>query len=155
MSDSKGWTLVRQGGVLNMDPNTPAWTMLSPKMQTLLKNYERLANPEEQHCGGKFDQPIAAYQKYATFLDACGHDASELTDEIKRVREAVADLQEASKAAAELFQLTPFPGSLGAFFAESSDAGPVDVRAFFPTPAGKLDGFDYGDAVLSKDGLSD
>jgi hypothetical protein len=128
--------------------------MLSPKMQTLLKKYERLANPGEQFCGGKFEKPIVSFRKYATFLDACGHDTSELVAEIKRVEEAVRDLLEASKAAAELFQLNPFPGCLGAF---SSDPGDVDIGAVFPN--GKFEGFDYTpsscDAALSKDESAD
>ena len=107
---------------------------LNPKLKLLLTNYAGVVNPADQHYGGKFDPPLAAYRKHATFLDACGHDTSELAAAIGGVEAAVVALQEANARAAQRFEQDPFPAIA---------AGSVDVSAFFPMASGPLEGFDY------------
>jgi hypothetical protein len=108
--------------------------MLNPKLKLLLTNYAGVVNPADQHYGGRFDPPLSAYKKHATFLDACGHDTSELVAAIGGVEAAVVALQEANARAAQRFEQDPFPANAG---------GSVDVSAFFPMASGPLEGFDY------------
>ena len=107
---------------------------LNPKLKLLLTNYAGVVNPTDQKYGGNFDTPLSAYKKHATFLDACGHDTSELTGAIGGVEAAVVALHEANARAAQRFEQDPFPANA---------AGPVDVSALFPVTSGPLEGFDY------------
>ena len=63
--------------------------VLNPKLKLLLTNYASVINPAD-----RFDPPLSAYKKHATFLDACGHDTSELAAAIGGVEAAVVALQE-------------------------------------------------------------
>jgi hypothetical protein len=108
--------------------------VLNPKLKLLLTNYAGVVNPADQHYGGRFDPPLSAYKKHATFLDACGHDTSELAAAIGGVEAAVVALQEANARAAQRFEQDPFPANAG---------GSVDVSAFFPMASEQMEGFDY------------
>ena len=103
--------------------------VLNPKLKLLLTNYASVINPAD-----RFDPPLSAYKKHATFLDACGHDTSELAAAIVGVEAAVGALREANARAAQRFEQDPFPANA---------AGSVDVSAFFPMATGPLEGFDY------------
>jgi hypothetical protein len=103
--------------------------VLNPKLKLLLTNYASVINPAD-----RFDPPLSAYKKHATFLDACGHDTSELAAAIGGVEAAVGALREANARAAQRFEQDPFPANA---------AGSVDVSAFFPMATGPLEGFDY------------
>ena len=106
--------------------------VLNPKLKLLLTNYASVINPAD-----RFDPPLSAYKKHATFLDACGHDTSELAAAIGGVEAAVGALREANARAAQRFEQDPFPANA---------AGSVDVSAFFPMASGPLEGFDYNSA---------
>ena len=105
-------------------------SFLNPNLQALLRNYECSANPINQYYGGHFDTPVLAYKKYAAFLSACGHDASELAAAIERVEAAVGVLREANANAAGRFQTDPFPtqndAELAAFWLSKATAGPPE-----------------------------
>jgi hypothetical protein len=106
--------------------------VLNPKLKLLLTNYASVINPAD-----RFDPPLSAYKKHATFLDACGHDTSELAAAIGGVEAAVGALREANARAAQRFEQDPFPANA---------TGSVDVSAFFPMASGPLEGFDYNSA---------
>ena len=114
--------------------------MLNPKLKLLLTDYAGGVNPADQHYGGRFDPPLSAYKKHATFLDACGHDTSELAAAIGGVEAAVGALREANARAAQRFEQDPFPANA---------AGSVDVSAFFPMATGPLEGFEYSSPKAS------
>jgi hypothetical protein len=109
--------------------------VLNPKLKLLLTNYASVINPAD-----RFDPPLSAYKKHATFLDACGHDTSELAAAIGGVEAAVVALQEANARAAQRFEQDPFPAKA---------AGSVDVSAFFPMATGPLEGFEYSSPKAS------
>ena len=109
--------------------------VLNPKLKLLLTNYASVINPAD-----RFDPPLSAYKKHATFLDACGHDTSELAAAIGGVEAAVGALREANARAAQRFEQDPFPANA---------AGSVDVSAFFPMASGPLEGFEYSSPKAS------
>jgi hypothetical protein len=109
--------------------------VLNPKLKLLLTNYASVINPAD-----RFDPPLSAYKKHATFLDACGHDTSELAAAIGGVEAAVGALREANARAAQRFEQDPFPANA---------TGSVDVSAFFPMATGPLEGFEYSSPKAS------
>ena len=109
--------------------------VLNPKLKLLLTNYASVINPAD-----RFDPPLSAYKKHATFLDACGHDTSELAAAIGGMEAAVGALREANARAAQRFEQDPFPANA---------AGSVDVSAFFPMATGPLEGFEYSSPKAS------
>ena len=96
----------------NGQPQSPS--MLPEKMKAILLHQARIANPLQDWERDGFSEQLHRYERYSSFLDACGHNTRELAGAIAGVKAAVEELRRAQGVAVQNFDRSPFPFADGA-----------------------------------------
>jgi hypothetical protein len=83
--------------------------MLSEKMQEILMQQARFSNPTQDCEWDGFTGQLQRYERYSTFLDACGHDTQALAVAIAKIKTAVDELRRVQESCVVRFNENPFP----------------------------------------------
>jgi hypothetical protein len=93
--------------------------MLPAPLQEVLKKEGKETNPNYKWPDEKGETQMQAfdgfkhetkrYERYANFLQACGHDTKDLVDGIERARAAAQELHECGDWYSKQFEEKPFP----------------------------------------------
>jgi hypothetical protein len=88
-------------------------SMLPDKMKAILLHQARIANPLQDWERDGLSEQLHRYERYSSFLDACGHNTQELAGAIAGVKMAIEELRRAQEAAVLNFDRCPFPFANG------------------------------------------
>lgn len=78
-------------------------------MKTVLMYQAQLAYPVQTWERDGFKEQLNRYERYSSFLDACGHDTKDLAGAMAGVNTAVEELRRVCALAGQRFDQEPFP----------------------------------------------